>query len=122
MHARMLGTCVVVSLLSATCFAQSSFAQSSQEIVTDRPDITESSVVVPPGTLHSENGVTWTRDHGKRAVDFSESLLRLGIWSRTEFRLELPNYLSGSGDRDKPSGLADISAGVKRQLGPLPEL
>ena len=33
------------------------FGHSSEEIVTDRPDITESSIVVPPGTLQSESGV-----------------------------------------------------------------
>ena len=113
-----------ISLYNSTCLVQSSIAQSSvtpnnNEIVTDRPDITESSVVVPPGTLQSENGVTWTRDHDKRAFDFSESLLRLGVGSRTEFRLELPNYLAALGGHDNPSGLSDISAGVKRQLGPL---
>jgi hypothetical protein len=40
-----------VSLHSSTCFAQSSFAKRSSEIVINRADITESSVVVPPGTL-----------------------------------------------------------------------
>jgi hypothetical protein len=109
-----------ISIHGSTCLAQSSLAQSGQEIVTDRPDITESSVVVPPGTLQIENGVTWTRDHRKSTVDFPESLLRLGVASRTEFRLELPNYLTALGGRDNPSGLSDISAGVKRQLGPLP--
>jgi len=57
MHARTLGICVLVSLLSSTCFAQSSVTPRNQEIVTDRPDITESSVTVPARTLQRENGV-----------------------------------------------------------------
>jgi hypothetical protein len=113
--ARILSLCLLASVQSLTCFGQS-----SQEIVTDRPDITESSIVVPPGTLQSENGVTWTGDHGKRTVDLSESLLRLGVWSRSEFRIELPNYIGGFGGRANPSGLTDSSAGVKYQIGPLP--
>ena len=67
-----------ISLYNSTCLLQSSIAQSSitpnnREIVTDRPAITESSVVVPSGTLQSENGVTGTRDHGKRTFDFPEA-------------------------------------------------
>src|SRR5216684_2404725 len=88
--ARILGLHVLASFQALTCFGQS-----SQDIVTDRPDITESSIVVPPGTLQGENGVTWTGDHGRRTLDVSESLLRLGVWSRTEVRIELPNYLGG---------------------------
>ena len=60
----------------------------SPEIVTDRPDITESGIVVPKGSLQAENGLTLTSDHGQRTVDLSETLLRLGVGSRTELRLE----------------------------------
>jgi len=97
------------------------FGQSSQDIVTDRPDITESSIVVPPGTLQGENGVTWTGDHGRRTLDLSESLLRLGVWSRTEFRIELPNLLGRfwAAAAIHP-GLTDLSVGAKYQIGPLP--
>ena len=90
---------VLASLQALTCFGQS-----GQDIVTDRPDITESSIVVPPGTLQGENGVTWTGDHGRRTLDLSESLLRLGVWSHTEFRIELPNYVGGLGGRGNSSG------------------
>src|SRR5438477_13061283 len=31
----------------------------------------------------------------KRTLDVSESLLRLAMWSRTEVRIDLPNYLGG---------------------------
>ncbi len=31
------------------------------EIVTDRPDITESAIVVPTASLRAENGAAWTR-------------------------------------------------------------
>ena len=90
------------------------------EIVTDRPDITESSIVVPKGSLQGENGMTWTNDHGQQTFDFSETLLRLGVASRTEVRFAVPNYLFGFSQRTALSGLADLSVGVKQQLGPLP--
>jgi hypothetical protein len=90
------------------------------EIVTDRPDITESSIVIPKASIQMENGVTWTSDHGQRTFDISETLLRLGVASRTELRFGAPNYTFGFTGRTPPSGLADLSVGVKHQIGPLP--
>lgn len=91
----------------------------SPEIVTDRPDITESGIVVPKGSLQAENGLTLTSDHDQRTVDLSETLLRLGVGSRTELRLAVPNYFYGVEGRAPASGFGDVALGVKEQLGPL---
>jgi hypothetical protein len=91
-----------------------------REIATDRPDITESAIAVPVGSLQFENGFTWTSEHGKQSVDLSESLLRFGIFGRTELRLVLPNYSGGVGARSLGSGFEDLAFGLKQQLGPLP--
>src|SRR6266404_9451464 len=64
------------------------------EIVTDRPDITESAIVVPIASVQFENGLTWTAAHGAQTVDLSESLARLGILRKTEVRLGAPNFIS----------------------------
>jgi hypothetical protein len=90
------------------------------EIVTDRPDITESAIVVPKGSLQMENGLTWTNDHGQRMLDLSETLVRLGITDRTELRIVVPNYLGGLTARAPESGFGDVGVGMKQQLGPLP--
>ena len=74
----------------------------SPAIVTDRPDITESSIVVPKGSLQAESGLTLTSDHGWRTVDLSETLLRLGVESRTELRLVVPDYSYGVEGRAQP--------------------
>jgi hypothetical protein len=42
---------------------------SVDEIATDRPDVTNSSVVVPRGTFQGENGINWTRQRGSNVVD-----------------------------------------------------
>jgi hypothetical protein len=91
----------------------------SPEIVTDRPDITESGIVVPEGSLQAESGLTLTSDHGGRTLDVSETLLRLGVGSRTELRLVIPNYFYSVEGRDPASGFEDVAVGVKQQLGPL---
>lgn len=91
---------------------------STSVIVTDRPDVTESSIVVPKGSAQFENGISWTTDHSNQSADFSETLLRFGISTRRELRLVIPNYLkdvTGS----NASGFDDIAVGVKQQLGPL---
>ena len=91
----------------------------NSEIVTDRPDITESAIVVPIGSLQFENGFAWTSDHGKQSLDVSETLLRFGIFGRTELRLVLPNYAGGLNARSPGSGFEDVAFGLKQQLGPL---
>ena len=106
-------------LLAACCWAQSSPPGSDPEIVTDRPDVTESSIVVPKGSLQIENGATWTTDRGSQTYDLSESLVRVGLTTRAEFRLVVPNYL-GAVARHGVTGFGDIATGVKQQIGPLP--
>ena len=91
------------------------------EIVTDRPDITESSIVIPAGSVQAENGLTWTADHGKRTADAPQSLLRVGVGGRTEVRLGIPDYVYSLGRHQPRSGFTDVSIGVKQQLGPLPD-
>jgi hypothetical protein len=89
------------------------------EITTDRPDVTEASTVVPVGSLQIENGLTWTSDHGRRILDLSESLVRIGVSRSTELRVGVPDYLDGLSGRHLTSGFDDVSVGLKQQLGPL---
>ena len=81
-------------------------------------DITESGIVVPKGSLQAENGLTLTNDHGQHTLDLSETLLRLGMGSRTELRIVIPNYINGFEGRAPASGFGDVALGVKQQLGP----
>jgi hypothetical protein len=110
---------LVFAALSSMSNAQSASDTAGSAIVTDRPDVTESSIVVPKGSLQLENGMTWTSDHGFQTFDLSESLLRLGASTRTEIRIVVPNYL-GEISGSNASGFGDIALGVKHQLGPLP--
>ncbi len=93
---------------------------SDTEIVTDRPDVTESSTVVLKGSLQIENGLSWTSDHGMQSVDFSESLLRVGILANTELRFVVPDYVRSAGRMPFGTGFEDLAILIKQQLGPLP--
>src|SRR6266853_5480938 len=77
------------------------------EIVTDRPDITESAIVVPTASLQAENGATWTGGRHATGLDICQSLLRLGVGQGVELRVTLPSRFEG------------LSFGLKRQLGPI---
>src|SRR3984893_762195 len=90
----------------------------SDEIATDRPDVTNSSLVVPYGSLQAENGVDWAVSHGSNLLQGSNTRLRLGIAHCTAFLIDVPNYfLSINGSR--PTGSSDVVVSFKRQL-PVP--
>jgi len=91
----------------------------AQPIATDRPAFTNSSVVVPTGSLQAENGFLETSSQGQSVVDGPETLVRFGVAKRTELRFTVPDYfhnLTTSGG----SGFGDFAFGVKEQLGPTP--
>lgn len=83
-------------------------------INTDRPAVTDSSVVVPIGSLQFENGLADTVNHGQDTFDATETLLRFGVAPKTELRFTVPDYYVTSAN----SGLGDLLIGIKQQLGP----
>jgi hypothetical protein len=86
-------------------------------IKTDRPAITDSSIVVPRGGLLLENGFTETGNQGQRSFDFPETLVRLGLTSKTEFRFTTPDYFQNcNAGTGFASEWGDFSLGLKQQL------
>ena len=116
---RSLFVSVAVGSLSLHAAGQQCGANAQSAIATDRPQITNSSIVVPCGSLQFENGFEETGDGGQRTFDFPETSVRLGIANRTELRLGVPLYFhnddTGSGFA---SGFGDTTLGFKKQLGP----
>src|SRR5215470_7406460 len=91
----------------------------SAPIATDRPDVTNSSVVVPVGSLQNENGANVSRRAGADIFDGTNSRWRLGIVPCFEALIDLPNYVGtfrGAGD----SGFGNIAPAFKWQISPLP--
>jgi hypothetical protein len=89
------------------------------EIATDRPDVTNSSLVVPVGSLQSENGVNFSTRGVGQIIDGTNTRWRLGIASCLEVLVDLPTYsttVRGSGS----SGFSDVSPAIKWQVSPLP--
>src|ERR1700752_1922219 len=93
--------------------------QPSDPIATDRPDTTNSSIVVPVGSLQNENGVNFSMRDDGRAIDGTNSRWRLGVAPCLELLVDLPTYvapLQGSASR----GFSDVSPALKWQISPLP--
>jgi hypothetical protein len=89
------------------------------EIATDRPDVTNSSVVVPAGSLQIENGINFSARDGDRFLDGTNTRLRAGIANCPEFLVDVPTYFSnvrGPGT----SGLSDVTPALKWQISPVP--
>ena len=94
------------------------------ELITDRPDITESSAVVGHGMWQLETGMLFESDRADRVTtrDLSapNALLRVGIGSRFELRLSgagvLSESLSASGATSgsaRTTGMSDFELGFK---------
>jgi hypothetical protein len=82
-------------------------------IVTDRPAITNASVVVPGGSVQVENGIQTATASGQRTSDGPESLVVFGLTNVTELRFTVPDYIHAPSG----SGFGDLSVGVKQQMG-----
>src|SRR6516162_7124620 len=95
------GAASLALVASATAaIAADKCTQNSAPIETDRPDVTNSSVVVPVGSFQSENGVNISGRGGAQIFDGTNSRLRLGIAPCLEVLLDVPTYVapvSGSG-------------------------
>jgi len=109
----------VVALAATPASAAEQCPTSKDEIATDRPDVTNSSLVVPTGSFQSENGVNLSGRDGVTYIDGTNSRLRLGVAPCLEVLVDVPDYfaaLSGKG----PSGATDVAPAIKWQISPEP--
>jgi hypothetical protein len=104
------------------------------ELVTDRPDQTESAEVVPRGFFQLEGGWTHTADEQngetERSDDIGNLLLRIGLSKKMELRLGWNGFTSrdrrAASIEDRQQGVRDADLGVKikltEQLGARPKV
>ncbi|CAG0992610.1 hypothetical protein PHYC_02381 [Phycisphaerales bacterium] len=97
-------------------------AEGPEPLVTDRPDVTESTPTIPAGRVQLEGGYTCTAGEDLLGHNVGELLFRVGVGDRLELRL---GAASLAFDTDGGvSGATDASIGVKLRLleekGPRP--
>jgi hypothetical protein len=111
-------------LQAATAFAAEPdrCPTAAQPIETDRPDTTNSSIVVPAGSLQSENGTDVSSQSGARGLAGPESRLRFGVAPCLEVLVDLPSYFAVTGGRNPAmsSGFGDVAPAIKWQISPDP--
>lgn len=95
------------------------FGNMHAQIVTDRPDQTESSLSVPKGSLQLESGVLInyesTGNSTTRQFLLPTNLFRYGVSKRVELRL-LNQFESIKSDHNYYQGISDLEVGTKIQL------
>ncbi|MBX2828123.1 MAG: transporter [Flavobacteriaceae bacterium] len=111
-----------VLLCGTHLFAQDEEPQGDPELITDRPDATESPATVPVGLLQIETGAFYTsfeKDNVKQEVlGYNTTLLRYGILNNLELRLgwnfeEGRTSIGGNRLDDVQSGFSPLLAGLK---------
>ena len=99
-------------------------AEGAADLVTDRPDQTESSLVVPRGSYQLEVGWTFTRDD-EDSVRFEShevpgSLLRVGLSDKIELRIGWTGFVDSElrfgGFKASDDGIGDGELGAKIHL------
>jgi hypothetical protein len=111
---------VLAAASAGQAWADDACPASSSDIDTDRPDTTNSSAVVPAGSLQDENGINLTTWRNGTRMDGGNTRLRLGIFDCGEILVDLPNYtFSASGMH--LYGFSDVTPAAKIQLQDLPQ-
>ncbi|KAA3624536.1 MAG: transporter [Flavobacterium sp.] len=106
-----------------------------ETLVTDRPDMTESSSTVKPGSLQFESGTYYTsfeeNNIKEEVIGFNTTLVRYGLLEGLELRLgwnfeEGRTSINGMKPQDVSSGFSPLLAGAKisvsEENGLLPEI
>jgi hypothetical protein len=121
MPKRTLQTCLLpaLAIFGAVDAQADACPTAKDEIATDRPDVTNSSLVVPVGSLQSENGVNFSARDGGRIVDGTNTRWRLGIAPCLELQMDIPTYFATVRGRGS-SGFSDVSPAMKWQVSPIP--
>ena len=119
----LLLACALMGMAPPQAQNQPTAAADSASITTDRPSVTDASIVVPAGSLQVENGFLANSTPGLRTLDGPETVVRFGLFSKTELRFYVPDdyYNQGIGlnaGSSLASGFGDLAIGVKQQLGP----
>ena len=85
------------------------------ELVTDRPDFTESSLVVGKGIWQLETGTSVVGEADARAFTAPQALLRIGITDRFELRLGGSGFLAErpTAGAARTTGGSDFEVGAK---------
>ncbi len=104
-----------IPVLAEVPVAQERGVSELGEMITDRPDFTESSEVVGRDVAQLEMGsvLEFDRSAGVRTLSFGTPLLRWGISKRVEMRIAGDGHISEFGHGTTRRGVGDTEFGIK---------
>jgi hypothetical protein len=105
--------------LSSLAVADDNCSKTDSQIEVDRPDVTNSSSVVPTGSVQIENGVNWSDERAATLIDGTNTRVRVSTSGCTEVLVDLPDYVRRAGGT-AASGFTDVTPAIKHQFAPLP--
>ena len=110
---------LLLALLPPAAPAEEPCPTPDKPIATDRPDVTNSSLVVPKGSFQNENGINVAISGRDRILDGTNSRLRLGIAQCLEVLVDLPSrFMTLRGDATQ--GFTNVAPAIKWQISPDP--
>ncbi|MBO0757212.1 MAG: transporter, partial [Bradyrhizobiaceae bacterium] len=115
---RLLAPAALIGLASLTLLVSAALAQCPREqdpIATDRPDVTNSSLVLPPGSFQSENGINVSQFKGGHTLDATNSRLRFGVAPCWEILVDVPTYVRAVNGA-LSSGFTNVTPALKWQI------
>lgn len=89
---------------------------SREPLISDRPDFTESTATVKRGEVQLEGGDTFEHASSVKTNTIGELLLRIGLASRAELRIEPGSYTKVTSPNGDGSGWVDGALGTKLRL------
>ncbi len=108
--------CHAAVLLWISSAAAGQEVADAPEFITDRPDQTESSAVVPRGYFQIETGVTYSDEGSEsRTLEYPGTLVRIGLGKRLELRLGTKGFISEFAGNET-TGYGDSEIGTKIYL------
>ena len=117
--------CLAAGLIGTYGPAEGQEVENVPEFITDRPDQTESSAVLPRGYFQIETGLTYSDEGSEsRTLEYPGTLVRIGLAKRLELRLGTQGFVSEF-EGDETTGYGDSEIGAKiylwRERGRRPE-
>jgi len=88
----------------------------AEPIAPDRPDFTDGTLIVSPGYLQVEGGVTRSQGGGTSETVLPELTLRFAVSEEMELRFGWDGWSEQSGGGDVVRGINDMSVGAKALL------
>ena len=106
---KVISIFIILLSISQIIFAQ------EEPIVTDRPDQTESSELVPKNFLQLEHGITYEKDGIFKAIYAPSTLVRYGVNRYFELRLVAEPVFYGIDGIDE-AGFSPLEVGIKAKM------